>query len=277
MQIDILSDLHLDLYFSIKKEMDIDAIKAMYDPIFLKDNIGDVLVIAGDIGHHNQQNIEILKFLQKEYYKYIICVLGNHDYYLLGSQSKELYNRDSFSRAKEMRMMINNELNMYCLDGDIVEIDGVKFGGCDSSYSNAHLKEYFPLFNTQSIIQDMWKKGLNDERYMYNVSHYDTVYKQELPKIEAVYEKCDVMITHVNPSYLNEHISSKYIHDRFSTFFTFNGHKFLKNGNMKYWLFGHTHDYIEYEYYGVNCICNPFGYPLESSHGNKIKIKSIEI
>jgi len=28
-------------------------------------------------------------------------------------------------------------------------------------------------------------------------------------------------------------------------FFTFDGHRLMQNGSMKYWIFGHTHDRLE--------------------------------
>ena len=66
MKIDILSDVHFDNYFYGKYKND-DVIK-FYSQIIDFKNCGDVLVIAGDIGHNNTQNIKILKIL-KQYYK----------------------------------------------------------------------------------------------------------------------------------------------------------------------------------------------------------------
>lgn len=85
------------------------------------------------------------------------------------------------------------------------------------------------------------------------------------------------MIIHVNPSYLHEHIAPSYINDESNTFFTFDGHKFMKNGSIKYWVFGHTHSELEYDFHGVKGICNPFGYPTESCYRDDTWIKSIKI
>lgn len=85
------------------------------------------------------------------------------------------------------------------------------------------------------------------------------------------------MITHVNPSFYEEHIDRKYHNNQTNTFFTFDGSKFYKDGTMKYWVFGHTHDPIEYEIDNVKFLCNPLGYPNESGYGENIKMKSFEI
>ncbi|MDF1876129.1 metallophosphoesterase [Sulfurimonas sp. SAG-AH-194-I05] len=280
MIVDILSDLHLDFYFPQEMEASIDAVKSIFDPIFFenqKRKIGDVLIIAGDIGHYNHQNIQILKILQAEYYQHIVSVLGNHDYYLINRIAEDNYDKDSFNRIKEMRSLINAEENMHCLNGTVVTIDGVKFGGCDSSYNNAYLKAYFPLVNHPTYNNNLWKSSINDYANMGGVNQYNQIYKLELPKIEAVYKECDIMITHVNPSFLHDHMSQYYMNQKSNTFFCFNGHRYMQDGTMKYWVFGHTHDTLEYEHEGVKCICNPFGYPAESSHGKDTRIKSIEI
>ena len=280
MTVDILSDLHLDFYFPQQKAVNIDTIKSVYDSIFFDNKkrvCGDVLVVAGDLGHFNFQNIEILKIFQKEYYKNIVCVLGNHDYYLVNKVAQNDYDLDSFNRAKEMRELINEQENMYCLNGNIIEIDGIKFCGCDSSYSNAYLNTYFPPGNNHKANNEMWKNCINDYRFMYNVNNYDDIYKQELPKIKAVYKECDVMITHVNPSFLHKHMTQSYINQQSNTFFSFDGHQFIHEGTMQYWIFGHTHDTLEYELNKVQCICNPMGYPNESHNGKNIAIKSINI
>ena len=141
MIIDILSDTHFDTYFTQAQSSNIEAIKSIFDPIFFdnrKRETGDVLIIAGDIGHYNSQNMKILKIFQKEYYQHIVCVLGNHDYYLNNRIEQDDYDLNSFNRVNEIRELINAQENMYCLNGDVIEIDGIRFGGCYSSYSNAY-------------------------------------------------------------------------------------------------------------------------------------------
>lgn len=95
MKIDILSDLHFDYYFKEFNNSKKD-VKKLYDDYFLKDEAGEVLIIAGDLGHSNVQNIIILRMIKKIYgYKAIVCVLGNHDYYLNGNVSRSAYEDDS--------------------------------------------------------------------------------------------------------------------------------------------------------------------------------------
>ena len=282
MKIAILSDLHIDFYFDQKlKIIDEDAVASLYDQIFLSNGTREpatVLIIAGDIGHYNHQNIQLLKILQKLYYKHIICVLGNHDYFLLDESIQKEYDYNSFNKANELKKLINSEPNLYCLDGDVIEIEGIRFGGAMSWYTQAYIKEYFLDTSIKAINND-WQQYNADSKYIFSekITNFDDMYNIELPKIKAVYDSCDIMITHINPSFKHEHIDSSYLNDKNNTFFTSNMHRYLANGSMKYWVFGHTHDTIEYEYEGVKCICNPMGYPSESYYGDWIWIKSIEI
>lgn len=123
----------------------------------------------------------------------------------------------------------------------------------------------------------LWKQYINDSRLIYGINNFDTIYKIEMEKLEKIYQNCDVMITHVNPSCSEEHINEKYHNNPTNTFFTFDGSKYYNNGTMKYWIFGHTHDSIEYEIGDVKFLCNPLGYPHESNFGNNAKIMSFEI
>lgn len=274
MKIDILSDVHFDNYFYGKYKQD-DVVK-FYSQIIDLNNTGDVLIIAGDLGHNNEQNIKMLKIL-KEYYNYIICVLGNHDYYLMGKTNKKLF-KNSFERVENMRELINSKDGIFCLNGNIIEIEGIKFGGCDGWYNDGFLKVNYPneKFPVKSTNQ-MWNNCTPDAKFIFGVENFDDIFKVEKEKIEAIYKECDVMITHINPSAKKDNINIRFQNNPSSTFFCFDGEKYLKNGNMKYWIFGHTHEELEYIEHNVQCICNPLGYFNESGNGKWVKIKNIKL
>ncbi|WP_434638178.1 metallophosphoesterase [Sulfurimonas sp. NW7] len=278
MKVDILSDLHLDFYFKPHLTTS-ENIISFFESIFTNrgtQKIGDVLIVAGDIGHNNKQNIEVLKILQKKFYKHIICVLGNHDYYLIGSEAKYAFKNNSFLRIEDMQKRINQEENLHCLDGTVVTIDGVQFGGANSWYDGSYVKKYFPSLDN-SDINLLWRENINDSNLIKGISWFDEIHTLEMKKLENIYKNCDVMITHVNPSFDEKHIDKKYHNSPINTFFTFDGSKFYKNGFIKYWVFGHTHDSIEYTMEDVNFLCNPLGYPYESNYGEGIIMKSFEI
>lgn len=284
MIVDILSDLHVDFYF--KGIPSAKAVESVYKHIFTdnqKRTAGDVLVVAGDIGHYNPQNIHVLELIQEIFgYKHIICVLGNHDYYLVDTKSRERHKNNSFNRTSGMRRIINNKEGMYCLDGEIIEIEGVKFGGCDSWYDGSYAKKHFDECPVWKIpiddiyMYNLWMQTMNDSHYIHQMDWQE--YAQlEKEKIEKIYKEVDVMITHINPSLEKEHTHEIYREETTTGFFTFDGTNFLKNGSMKYWIYGHTHTEAEHDIHGVKCICSLMGYPGENGIGEWTWIKSIEI
>jgi DNA repair exonuclease SbcCD nuclease subunit len=265
MKIDILSDLHIDFYFRGKPTE--DSVRKLYGNIL---GGGDMLVVAGDLGHDNRQNIRTLKVVREVFgYRHILCVLGNHDYYLVDHAGREKYFHRSAFRAQRMREIINGEEGMRALDGEVVEIDGVRFGGCDGWYDGAYILEHFRKKDDaymDAYVSMLWRRTMSDARYVLGMDwrEYAEVQKE---KLRRIHREVDVMVTHVNPSIRKEHTPGKYRDLDTTGFFTFDGEEFLENGGMKYWIFGHTHDRTEYELHGVGCLCNPMGYPGENMNG----------
>ena len=98
------------------------------------------------------------------------------------------------------------------------------------------------LFNSKELAIISILKNKSTDKYsdIDGINNFDTIYKIEMEKLEKIYQNCDVMITHVNPSCSEEHINEKYHNNPTNTFFTFDGSKYYNNGTMKYWIFGHT-------------------------------------
>ena len=128
MTIDILSDIHIDSYFNHNATLEKDAVNSIFKPIFTNNSsrqAAEVLVIAGDLGHYNSQNIAMLEIFKMHYIN-IIIVLGNHDYYLLNDDEVSKY-KTSFNRVNEFKQMVEKLDNVFCLDGDIVTINNSTF------------------------------------------------------------------------------------------------------------------------------------------------------
>ncbi len=282
MIIDILSDMHLDFYLK-RNNSSAKVIESIYAPILTnnrKRDVGDVLIVAGDIGHYNQQNIETLALIKKIFgYKHIVCVLGNHDYYLIDVHSRSDYNGFSLNRAEEMRQLINEQEGMYCLDGEVIEIDGIRIGGCDGWYDGEYIRRHFNKKTKEYMdgyVSLLWRRTMADANYIFGMD-WQGYAKREKEKLDKIYQDVDVMITHVNPSIEKEHTHKSYRNEDTTGFFTFDGSKYLEHGSMKYWVYGHTHTEAGHKISGVKCICNPMGYPSESGNGAWTQIKTIEI
>jgi DNA repair exonuclease SbcCD nuclease subunit len=74
----ILGDTHFDFHFNPNAPVTERLFDAKFKSI-LEANPADVLLIPGDIGHYNAQNLECLKHLRR-YYDRVVVTFGNHDY-----------------------------------------------------------------------------------------------------------------------------------------------------------------------------------------------------
>ncbi|BDY13996.1 metallophosphoesterase [Hydrogenimonas cancrithermarum] len=266
MKIDILSDLHADFWFRPSRPLEMEDVKKLFLASFFKhegDTPGDVLVVAGDLGHYNEQNARLLANLRDLFgYRAILCVLGNHDYYLL-SKEKAVYQNDSFARVAEMRRLLGEMEDIHCLDGNVVEIDGVRFGGCDGWYDGEYAMRHLGMNRSQVL--DLWRRSMNDARYIHGMGDWMTFAETQKECIGKIAGEVDVMITHVNPSIGRSDVSKPWRNEEIMAFYSFDGEEILKRGSMRYWIFGHTHHRIKYEKHGVKCLCNPLGYPEDMS------------
>lgn len=279
LSVSILSDLHFDSHFPSSGVTEA-MVRKLFDPIFTPNGMepADVLIIAGDLGHDNDQNITIIKLLHEIYFKHVICVLGNHDYYLINSKIAAHYDNDSFKRAEEMRDLLNAVDGVYCLDGNVIEIEGIHFGGCDSWYDGQYVLHHLNPHYEYGLdyVQSLWKHTMNDAHHMPNIKRFDALWKIEKRKIEAVYQQCDVMITHVMPSINPEHVDKMYRSDKATGYFTFDGQKYLKETTAHTWVYGHSHSNQDIEVHGVRMVANQLGYRNEAIK-NGLQDKRLEI
>lgn len=98
---DLLSDLHADFWLKEYKRSKQLSIDLFVDDL-LPARPSEVLLIAGDLGHHNHDSELLLKSF-KRYYSYVLFVAGNHDYYLVNSQERWNNNDRSINRMMDLK------------------------------------------------------------------------------------------------------------------------------------------------------------------------------
>ena len=296
MKVDYISDLHLDFWIrelnpqSPKFQKQIDE---YLDMIHAKG--GDVLIIAGDLGHYFQQDSAFL-LACKELYRHVMLVRGNHDMYLIGNGQEKKYLKDSMNRVLEMKRFCRETEGLHYLDGDVICIDGYNFGGVGMSWD----KTYYEKLNDEgvpdSVIQEFFNNTMNDSRLIfqdgkpnmkvptaYGGSYFQSgfdpfdYFKKEYAKLQQIndYDNVDIMVTHYTPISPYDYVdNSKYEDEESSTFYMFNGHKDIERINAKYWIFGHMHNNYDFIDGDTNFLCNPLGYPGENTYSI---VKTIEL
>ena len=268
MQLDIISDIHLDFYVKDNKKDIENFIKALIKT--KENNTFDVLIIAGDIGHYNEDNIYFLKLISK-YYKKVFVTWGNHDLYLIENQN-EIYDFNSFNRLNELKEEIKHIDNVTFLDGQKIEYEGITFWGSGLWYEVDNINH--------------WANCMNDARYIFDkkegykiVMPYDyyptkfnfrtnKLYKSEYEKIKQL-DKADVIISHIPPIifHFNRNKPNDYYYLPY-------GEEIIEKIKPKIWIFGHTHIKKEKNFKECKLICDPLGYPNENRN---FRIKSVII
>lgn len=263
---DLISDIHLDHWNKPIQSNETQIMKI--EKLFAKRipaSPSEVLVIAGDMGHYNKQNFLLLQYL-KRFYPYILIVRGNHDLYRVSRGLR----RDfvlSEQRWTDMKNRASVLEGVHFLEGDILTIDGVTFGGIGMWYDFQYGIQRYGYSHKE--MTDIWTERMNDGVYINGIPDVDAE-KQKLS--ELLDQNPDVIITHVSPDWT--HAKEKYVRGLMKSFYFFDGQSFLDRCEGKIWCFGHTHEHYSYTYKGCRLENNTMGYP-----GDKLNtvIRTIEL
>ena len=284
MNIGYISDLHIDAWLkgtnanspTVFNHID-TYIESILGDVSLENRL-DVLIIAGDIGHYHNQNICLLKKL-KMYTDFMIIVHGNHDMYLISNKQRLKYKFNSFKRLQELKDWCNTQEDIFYLDGDVVQIDGITFGGCSLSWDASFLENLTNKQISKEYVINLFKEYMNDSILIFN-GHYKNNFdpfkylEDELEKLNNLKEfPVDVMVSHYSPI-VPPQLRPSFSTNPITTFYYFDGKKDAEELNPMCWIFGHTHDEQEFEYNNTKFLCNPLGYPGEKTNRT---IKILEI
>jgi len=266
MKVNYLSDIHLDFWTKatstgVKLDKDIKTFLEIINATG-----GEVIILAGDLGHYFTQNIVFLKAL-KNIYNNVLIVHGNHDMYLVSNNMKNQYKNNSFLRLTEMKDFCKDNDIIY-LDGQIVDINGFKFGGTGMSWDMSYYEKLSESIPTKKEVMNLYRTSMSDSRLIHagSVNSFDPFkfFDDEKERLNNI-KTADVMVSHVGPI-IPSNLSKSFAESLITTFFYFNGVKDVERINPKYWIFGHTHDNYDFYYNDTNLLCNPLGYPSENSY-----------
>lgn len=269
---DCISDIHLDFYVRVDNpEPKVRKNIKEFVKTILPETQQEVLVIAGDLGHYNHQNLWLLEEL-KEYYKYILLVAGNHDYYLVSSNVSSKYKSSSLNRINEMKQLCSKLSDVHYLDGDIFIHNGIRYGGVGMWYDFSYSNKVFG--KSKDAIYSLWKDVMNDSRLIKGMgSFYDLdLFTEEDIKLNTIIDYSDVLITHVGCEW--SRIPHEYKFDHVTSFYYFNGEDYFNKISNKVWIFGHTHKRYDYEAHGCRFINCSLGYPSEKRHNKIVNISN---
>ena len=247
MKIQFFSDIHLECFK--KNHIRIN-------------NITDILILGGDIGRICDSNYKnFIKDCSKRW-KYILVILGNHEYHHKKKCMKVLND--------EYNEYFNNFSNVYLLDNNFIVIDGWKFIGSTLwSYPNKYL------------IDDIldFKKIHIERNKCISLDEYRDLYKYSVEYLlKEINTDKIILITHFpihNKGVSKKEYETEENKDIYSYFTNNLLNKFGKFNKIS--LFGHTHYSVDKVIEGVRFISNPIGYVNEPTYYNKNGVFNLKI
>lgn len=281
LKIHYISDIHIDSYLlNMYHNKSTDDMKEYIDEVikwFLHKNHkkADVLIIAGDIANYNHISIAFLEKISK-YYKKVLFTYWNHDLYLINEEAIT-YDYNSFNKIKKIKSYFKNT-NVSLLDGEIEEIEKdnkkYKILWIWMWYDFSYWIQNFP-WTDNNLLKILWKQYINDSKCIYDtnkeiidpLSHFNKEKEKLNIKLK---EKPDIVFSHMWPI-TPSNMQDKFKKDKKTSFYYFDWKEILKNNkNIKYWVFGHTHDKYNFTFEKTKLLCNPLWYKIENIN-NKIK------
>lgn len=293
-----ISDIHIDFYIDPKfsgpklvKKME----EFIDNELWLKN--ADILIFAGDNSHYPQQNKLLLEMIAaKKIYKKIFVTFGNHDMYLVSNSMRKNFTT-SWEKIEYFKQICEDIDTVEFLDGNIVEVDGIKIGGAGMWYDFTYGINECGV--SEDKMMDLWRDKMNDAINIRGDDHemgikdfvnsmYDYGYgrktkrctfnplkffNSEKEKLKNIVDECDIFVSHIGPA-VPPNLDVKYM-DPLTGCYYFDGSEFLiKDKAPKLWFFGHTHNRYDFKVNNTWLMCNPLGYKGEQNN-NEVEVVNL--
>lgn len=241
MKIWLFSDLHLE-------------VADLRQPLAIPD--ADVCVVAGDLCRAPANGVH---WLAEKIAHAMPCVYvaGNHEFY-----KNSIREGLEDGRAAAARFA-----NVYFLENDSVDIDGVRFLGAtlwtdyriegNPKVAMFHARERMNDYRQIAAQRNPWQRFLPRDAYrMHQVSRrfIETALKSTpIPT---------VVVTHHLPHAGS--IPARFKGDLLNAAYASDLSQLIKEGRPALWIHGHTHDSADYHVGRTRIMCNPRGYEDEN-------------
>jgi Icc-related predicted phosphoesterase len=235
MKLHILSDLHTEF--------------AAFEPPVTD---ADVIILAGDIG----VGIAGIEWATRQFpEKPVIYVPGNHEYY-----GHDIGSTDALCAAAPD--------HIYVLSDDVLELDGVRFLG-STLWTDFKLcgaaEAWFARQRAKGLVEDFASIKNGKRRFTPedSVKLHATSRAWLEGELKREFKGPTVVATHHLPASMS--VDRRYASDPLNPAFASSLEGLIEQYQPDLWIHGHTHVACDYELFGTRVVCNPRGYPSESS------------
>jgi predicted phosphodiesterase len=242
MKIQYASDLHLE--FSDNSS-------------YLKHNplkpVGDILVLAGDIGYLNDDNYSKHPFWDyvSENFLQVIVAVGNHELY-------KYYDLAQMPRG----LLCSIRENVKCYYDAVVQVENIDLI-VSTLWAKIPLEE---AYLTERGVSDFYRILCNGEPLTFdnfNREHDRCFHfiQDEVAKSNAEHI---IVVTHHVPSF--QLASPDFAGNRINGAFTVELEQYIESSPIEYWIYGHSHRNINKIIGKTRCVSNQLGYVSQNEH-----------
>lgn len=254
MKIQYASDLHL--------EFSANTSYLKYDPI---EAIGDILVLAGDIGYIGDDNYSKHHFWDwaSKNYKRVIIVPGNHEFY-------KMFDIDKLCNGWSHQI----RHNVICYYNAVIPLSKNADLVTTTLWSHITLQN---ALQTETAISDFRRIRVGSEPLTwerFNEEH-DRCFRFLSDSVKQSKAEHIVVATHHVPSF--ELMADEYKGSPLNGAFTVELGGYIAQSRIEYWIYGHSHRNINRVIGRTQCVSNQLGYVFNNEQGTFSRDCFIEI
>ena len=226
--------------------------------------VGEILILAGDIGYLGDDNYKKHPFwdLVSETYKHVIIIPGNHEFY-------KFYDLASVQDG----ILTEIRHNVIVYYNDVVNI-----GDAEIILSTLWGKIYIQdAFATECGVTDFRRIRYGIESLTYtgfNAEHERCVRFLKDRCMQPT-KKSRIIVTHHLPSF--QLLSSDFRDSKINGDFVYDEDALIETSGAKYWIYGHSHRNINKQIGCTTCLCNQLGYVMNGEHTSFNPMAYIEV
>ena len=253
MKIQYASDLHLEFADNWR------YLKA--NPIQV---VGDILVLAGDIGYLGDENYSRHPFWDwaSENYREVLCCMGNHEFYKYFDLATL---PDGYSL--EIRPNVHSYYNgiVHLEDTDIIlSTLWAKIPLEDACYTEQCVTDFHRILYNGNLLTHAEFNSEHDRCFSF--------LRNAVADSKAAHR---IVVTHHVPSF--RMLCPKHIGSRINGAFTVELEGYIKDSGIEYWIYGHSHYNVDVEIGQTKCVSNQLGYVFADEHRYFVPDKVIEL
>ena len=267
MNIDFISDLHIEQWDERIKIKYCNGIIKHFPLNIKKNKNSDYLIVAGDVSDNIDESISFLEKMDKEYKK-IIFIDGNHEHtdeypYLL--DTNKVHNKIKDNRIH------------YLYDNPFIVDNTCIIGVCGWwDYTNnknindlTYFKRWIKHFGEKEeriFIDEVIKKA--NQEYL-NLKGYIEKYEKD-DNIKNI-----IIVTHTTPEEFD--YDEKELNE-LDTIINQELKKLInsKYKKIKYWIYGHKHSETDRKFNNIHFLCHPRGRP-EDYDRKEFNVKTLKV